>query len=189
MDYVFYDVLNNRWPPCSSRRRERDRHRQLFIRQRRRLAPWRPHVDGDGNVTLVSDDVVDVTVITAGDLQITKSVPSGRADPGTSSPIHELSEPRYGLADVDRHSRRHARVHAVPRGSAAIGTPPASITGITAEYSNDACDVDLHACERRRRSAGELRRRCHARRFVLAGVLEPVVRHHRVSFVVRIVAE
>jgi uncharacterized repeat protein (TIGR01451 family) len=90
-------------------------------------------------VTLVSDDVVDVTVVTAGDLQLSKSVaPLGPQVPGTEL-TYTTSYQNLGVETLSSI----AIIDAVPAftqfrvGSSNIGTPPASITGVTPEYSDD----------------------------------------------------
>jgi uncharacterized repeat protein (TIGR01451 family) len=92
-----------------------------------------------GNVTLVSDNVIDVTVITAGDLQLTKTVaPLGPQVPGTVL-TYTTSYQNLGTDVLTSLTV----IDAVPAftqyqvGSENTGTPPASITAITPEYSDD----------------------------------------------------
>jgi len=193
--YIFYDALNN---PMNSVFLAPGASvtviAQLFVPATATLGTVETGtLTATGNVTLVSDDVVDVTVITAGDLQITKSVaPPGAQVPGTQL-TYATSYQNLGTDSLTAI----VILDAVPAftqfrvASAAVGTPPASITGITAEYSNDGgvtwtytpvsggggapanFDADV----------------THVR-FVLAGVLEPGgASTIGVSFVARIVAE
>lgn len=150
-------------------------------------------VTATGNVTLVSDDVVDVTVITAGDLQITKSVaPLGAQVPGT-----ELTY-TTGYQNLGTDSLTAiVIVDAVPAftqfrvGSANNGTPPASITGVTAEYSNDGgATWGYTPVSGGGGAPANFDGAVTHVRFVLAGVLEPGgAAGVGVSFVVRIIAE
>jgi len=193
--YVFYDVLNN---PMASAFLAPGASvtviAQLFIPATATLGTVETGtLTATGNVTLVSDDVVDVTVITAGDLQITKSV----APPGAQIPGTELTyTTSYQNLGTDSLTSI-VILDAVPAftqfrvGSAAVGTPPASITGITAQYSNDGgatwtyTPVSGGGGAPANFDAGVT----HVR-FVLAGDLEPGgASTIGVSFVVRIIAE
>ncbi len=118
-----------------------------------------------GNVTLVSDDVVDVTVITAGDLQLTKSVaPMGPQVPGTEltyTTNYQNLGTMFSRRSLSSTPCRRSRSYQV--GSEDIGTPPASITAITRRVLGRwRRDVDLHSGERGWRSAGGVRRVRHA---------------------------
>ena len=146
-----------------------------------------------GNVTLVSDDVVDVTVVTAGDLQLVKSV----APVGPQTPGAQLTYTTgYQNLGVDSLATI-VIIDAVPAftqfrvGSAATGTPPASITGITPAYSNDGGATWTYTPVS---GGGGAPPSYDANvthvRFVLAGVLEPGgASAVGVSFAVRIIAE
>jgi uncharacterized repeat protein (TIGR01451 family) len=92
-----------------------------------------------GQVTLVSDNATDVTVIVAGNLQLTKSVaPLGNQLPGTDL-TYTVDYQNIGTDALTAI----VIYDAIPNwtwfqvGSATTGTPPASITGITVEYSDD----------------------------------------------------
>jgi uncharacterized repeat protein (TIGR01451 family) len=146
-----------------------------------------------GNVTLVSDDVVDVTVITAGDLQLVKSVlPAGAQVPGAEL-TYTTGYQNLGTETLSSISI----VDAVPAftqfrvGSSNIGTPPASITGITPGYSNDGGVTWTYTPVS---GGGGAPANFDANvthvRFVMAGVLNPGGSAAvGVSFIVRIVAE
>ena len=139
--YVFYDVLNN---PMNSAVLAPGASvtviAQLFVPATATLGMVETGtLTATGSVTLVSDDVVDVTVITAGDLQLTKSVaPMGPQVPGTvltyTTGYQNLGTDVLTAITV---------VDPVPAftqfqvGSEDSGTPPASITAVTAEYSDD----------------------------------------------------
>jgi uncharacterized repeat protein (TIGR01451 family) len=146
-----------------------------------------------GNVTLVSDDAIDVTLITAGDLQVTKAVAPGGAQVPGAELTYTTDYQNLGTDSL----QTIAVVDAVPAftqfrvGSADPGTPPASITGVTPGYSNDGgvtwgytpvstgggAPVNFDANV------------THVR-FVLAGALEPGgASATGVSFIVRIIAE
>jgi uncharacterized repeat protein (TIGR01451 family) len=92
-----------------------------------------------GQVTLVRDDATDITVIVAGNLQLTKTVnPLGNQVPGT-----ELTYTTdYTNIGTDQLTNV-VLYDAVPTftqfrvGSASAGVPPATITLITIEYSDD----------------------------------------------------
>jgi uncharacterized repeat protein (TIGR01451 family) len=92
-----------------------------------------------GQVTLVRDDATDVTVIVAGNLQLTKVVsPLGNQPPGT-----ELTYTTdYTNIGTDQLTNV-VLYDAVPAftqyrvGSVSAGVPPATITLVTIEFSND----------------------------------------------------
>lgn len=92
-----------------------------------------------GQVTLVRDDAVDVTIIVAGNLDLTKAVaPLGDQVPGTEL-TYTTDYQNIGAATL----QTVVILDAMPAftqfkvGSATIGTPPVSITGVTPSYSND----------------------------------------------------
>jgi uncharacterized repeat protein (TIGR01451 family) len=146
-----------------------------------------------GNVTLVSDNVVDVTVITAGDLQLSKVVaPAGAQAPGTEL-TYTTAYQNLGTDSLTAI----VIVDAVPAftqfrvGSANGGTPPASVTGVTPEYSNDGGTTWGYTPVS---GGGGAPANFDAAvthvRFVLAGVLEPGgASVAGVAFAVRIIAE
>ncbi len=146
-----------------------------------------------GNVTLVSDDAIDITLITAGDLQITKAVaPAGPQTPG-SELTYTTDYQNLGTDSL----QTLAVIDAVPAftqfrvGSVDPGTPPASITGVTPQYSNDGGTSWTYTPVS---GGGGAPVNFDANvthvRFVLAGVLEPGgASATGVSFIVRIIAE
>ena len=93
-----------------------------------------------GQVTLVFDDATDITTIVAGNLSLIKSVaPLGDQLPGTDLD-YTVDYSNVGTDDLT-----NVIVYdAVPTwtwfqvGSAANGTPPATVTAITVEYSDDS---------------------------------------------------
>jgi uncharacterized repeat protein (TIGR01451 family) len=92
-----------------------------------------------GQVTLVADNVTDVTAIVAGNLQLTKSVaPLGDQLPGTDL-AYTVDYQNIGTDDLTAV----VVYDAIPTwtwfqvGSATTGTPPATITAVTVEYSDD----------------------------------------------------
>jgi uncharacterized repeat protein (TIGR01451 family) len=92
-----------------------------------------------GQVTLVVDVATDVTVIVAGNLQLAKSVlPPGNQLPGTDL-SYTLDYQNIGTDALTAI----VIYDAIPNwtwfqvGSVTTGTPPASITAVTVEYSND----------------------------------------------------
>ena len=92
-----------------------------------------------GQVSLATDDATDVTVIVAGNLQLTKSVaPVGNQLPGTDL-TYVLDYQNIGVDALTAV----IVFDAIPIwtwfqfGSATTGTPPATITAITVEYSSD----------------------------------------------------
>jgi uncharacterized repeat protein (TIGR01451 family) len=92
-----------------------------------------------GQVTLVSDNATDVTSIVAGNLQLTKSVnPVGDQLPGTDL-TYTVDYQNIGTFELTTV----VVYDAVPAftqfqvGSATSGIPPAGVTGITVEYSDD----------------------------------------------------
>jgi uncharacterized repeat protein (TIGR01451 family) len=92
-----------------------------------------------GQVTLSTDDATDVTVIVAGNLQLTKSVnPVGNQLPGTDL-AYTVDYLNIGADDLTAV----IIYDALPSwtwfqvGSATTGTPPVTITLVTVEYSDD----------------------------------------------------
>lgn len=93
-----------------------------------------------GQVTLVSDIATDITTIVAGNLQLTKSVsPVGNQLPGTDLD-YTVDYQNIGTDDLTVV----IVYDAIPTwtwfqvGSATTGTPPATITAINVEYSDDS---------------------------------------------------
>jgi uncharacterized repeat protein (TIGR01451 family) len=92
-----------------------------------------------GQATFVSDDATDVTVIVAGNLTLTKTVnPLGNQPPGTEL-TYTTDYQNVGTADLTSvvifdpiPAFTQYRV-----GSEAVGVPPAGITAITPEFSDD----------------------------------------------------
>lgn len=193
--YVFYDALNN---PINSVLVNPGASvtivAQLFVPATATFGTVETGtLTATGNVTLVFDNVVDVTLVTAGDLQLAKAVaPAGPQTPGT-----ELTY-TTGYQNLGTDSLTTiVIVDAVPTftqfrvGSASVGTPPASITGITPQYSNDGGATWTYAPVS---GGGGAPVNFDANvthvRFVLAGVLEPGGSSAvGVSFTTRIVAE
>jgi uncharacterized repeat protein (TIGR01451 family) len=92
-----------------------------------------------GQVTLVLDSATDVTTIVAGSLQLTKSVlPAGAQLPGTDL-TYTVDYQNIGATDLTNIVVYDAipTYTQIQVGSATTGTPPAGITGITVEYSDD----------------------------------------------------
>jgi uncharacterized repeat protein (TIGR01451 family) len=92
-----------------------------------------------GQVTLATDNATDVTSIVAGNLSLTKSVsPVGDQVPGTDL-TYTVDYQNIGTFDLTNI----VVYDAVPSftdyqvGSESSGTPPASITAITVEFSDD----------------------------------------------------
>lgn len=92
-----------------------------------------------GQVTLVLDNATDVTVIVAGNLQLTKSVlPPGNQLPGTDL-AYTLDYRNIGTDGLTAI----VIYDAIPNwtwfqvGSVTTGTPPASITAVDVEYSDN----------------------------------------------------
>jgi len=92
-----------------------------------------------GQVTFATDNATDVTTIVAGNLSLTKSVnPGGAQVPGTDL-TYTVDYQNLGASTLTTI----VIYDAVPTwtqfqvGSATSGTAPASITGITIEYSDD----------------------------------------------------
>jgi uncharacterized repeat protein (TIGR01451 family) len=92
-----------------------------------------------GQATLVRDDATDVTVIVAGNLQLSKSVnPVGNQLPGTDL-TYTVDYQNIGTDAITAI----VVYDAMPVwtwfqvGSASTGTPPASVTGVTVEFSDD----------------------------------------------------
>jgi uncharacterized repeat protein (TIGR01451 family) len=92
-----------------------------------------------GQVTLATDNATDVTTIVAGNLSLVKSVsPVGDQVPGTDL-SYTVDYQNLG-SDVLTTIVVYDAIPAWTQflvGSAVTGTPPASVTGITIEYSDD----------------------------------------------------
>ena len=92
-----------------------------------------------GQVTLVSDDATDITVIVAGNLQLTKSVnPPGDQLPGVDL-TYTVDYQNVG-SDMITAIVVYDAMPAWTQfqvGSVTTGTPPASITAVAVEYSDD----------------------------------------------------
>jgi uncharacterized repeat protein (TIGR01451 family) len=146
-----------------------------------------------GQVTLVSDDAVDVTVVTAGDLDLTKTV----SPPGNQLPGAELTY-TTDYQNIGTDSLTTVVIlDALPAftqfkvGSATIGTFPASITGITPEYSDDGgFNWGLVPISGGGGAPANFDARVTNVRFVLAGTLPAgAASTVGVGFTVRIIAE
>lgn len=146
-----------------------------------------------GQVTAATDDAIDVTLIVAGDLNLTKSV----APPGDQAPGTELTyttEYQNLGTDVLTTIVITDPVPAFTQfkvGSASVGAPPGTITSITPEFSDDGGATWLYAPVS---GGGGAPANFDANvtnvRFTMAGTLPPgVASALGVSFVVRIVAE
>jgi uncharacterized repeat protein (TIGR01451 family) len=92
-----------------------------------------------GQVSLATDDATDVTTITAGNLSLTKSVnPVGDQAPGTDL-AYTVDYQNLGATTLTTI----AIYDAIPAwtqfqvGSSLTGVPPATVSGITVEYSDD----------------------------------------------------
>jgi uncharacterized repeat protein (TIGR01451 family) len=86
-----------------------------------------------------TDDAIDVTVIVAGNLDLTKLVAPGTDQPPGAELTYTTDYQNIGADSLTSV----VILDAVPSftqfkvGSATNGTPPASITGVTPQYSND----------------------------------------------------
>ncbi|NIM18793.1 MAG: hypothetical protein GTO51_00860 [Candidatus Latescibacteria bacterium] len=139
--YVFYDVLNNPIVSIAVAPGVSDTvYARLTVPGGATMGTVETGVlTATGQVTLVTDSATDVTVIVAGNLQLTKSVnPVGNQIPGT-----ELTY-TTDYQNIGTDSLTSVIVYdAIPTftqfrvGSASTGVPPASITSITPEYSDD----------------------------------------------------
>jgi uncharacterized repeat protein (TIGR01451 family) len=146
-----------------------------------------------GNVTLVSDNAIDLTAIVAGNLQLTKAVsPPGNQVPGT-----ELTYTTdYQNLGTDSLTTIFV-VDPIPAftqyrvGSANAGTFPAAVTGITPQFSNDGgASWTYSPVSGGGGAPANFDSLVTNVRFVFAGVLEPGdASAVGVSFIVRIVAE
>lgn len=139
--YVFYDALNN---PIASL--SLGAGASATVVARLSVPSGAPigtvetgTLTATGQVTLVSDDATDVTVIVAGALDLAKSVaPAGPQVPGTEL-TYTTDYQNIGTSDLTTI----VILDALPAytqfkvGSASLGTPPATVTGVTPEYSND----------------------------------------------------
>jgi uncharacterized repeat protein (TIGR01451 family) len=146
-----------------------------------------------GQTTLVSDDATDVTVIVAGDLSLTKAV-----SPATDQPPGAELTYTTDYQNIGTDSLTTVVIFdAVPAftqfkvGSVTNGTPPASITGVTPEYSDDGGASWTYVPVS---GGGGAPATFDANvtnvRFVLAGTLPPgAASTVGVGFVVRIIAE
>jgi uncharacterized repeat protein (TIGR01451 family) len=193
--YLFYDALNN---PINSVLLNPGASvtiiAQMFVPATATLGTVETGtLTATGNVTLVSDNAVDVTIVTAGDLQLAKTVaPAGPQVPGTQLTYTTA----YQNLGVDSLTTI-VIVDAVPAytqfrvGSANTGTPPASITAITPQYSNDGGVTWTYTPVSGGGGAPPSYDASVTHvRFVFAGVLEPGgASAIGVSFAVRIIAE
>jgi uncharacterized repeat protein (TIGR01451 family) len=146
-----------------------------------------------GNVTLVSDNAIDLTAIVAGNLQLTKAVsPPGNQVPGT-----ELTYTTdYQNLGTDSLTTL-VIVDPIPAftqykvGSANAGTFPAAVTGVTPQFSNDGgASWSYSPVSGGGGAPANFDSLVTNVRFVFAGYLEPGdASTVGVSFVVRIVAE
>ncbi len=139
--YVFYDLANN---PIASVTLAPGASENITVRLTVPAGATIGTVEtgvlsATGQVTLVRDNATDVTVIVAGNLQLAKSVaPVGNQLPGTDL-TYTLDYQNIGVDALTALTV----VDAVPNwtwfqvGSATTGTPPATITAITVEYSDD----------------------------------------------------
>jgi uncharacterized repeat protein (TIGR01451 family) len=139
--YVFYDALNN---PINSVTLAPGASENITARLTVPAGATVGTVEtgvlsATGQATLVRDDATDVTVIVAGNLQLTKAVaPLGNQLPGTDL-TYTLDYQNIGTDGLTTI----VIYDAVPTwtwfqvGSATTGTPPATITAITVEYSDD----------------------------------------------------
>jgi len=140
--YVFYDALNN---PITDVTLSPGERADIVVRHTVPAAAVIGTVETGtltvtGNTTAATDDAVDVTVIVAGNLQLTKSVtPGGDQPPGT-----ELTY-TTDYQNIGTDSLQSVIIYdAIPSftqfkvGSASVGTPPPTITSIVPEYSTMA---------------------------------------------------
>ncbi len=140
-NYVFYDALNN---PINSVVLAAGTSANISVRLSVPAGATIGMVEtgtltATGSVTLVSDIAVDVTVVVAGNLQLAKSVaPVGNQVPGTeltyTTDYQNIGTD--GLTTVVVYDALPAFTQ-FKVGSANVGVPPATITLITPEYSND----------------------------------------------------
>lgn len=140
-NYVFYDALNN---PIASVALAPGASANITVRLTVPAGATVGTVEtgvltATGQVTLVSDNATDVTVIVAGNLQITKSVnPVGNQLPGTdlNYTVDYQNIGTDALTTIVIYD-------AVPVwtwfqvGSVTTGTPPVSITLVAVEFSDD----------------------------------------------------
>ncbi len=146
-----------------------------------------------GQVTLASDDATDVTVIVIGNLDLVKSVTPATDQPPGAELTYATDYQNIGTDSVTTV----VILDAIPSftqfkvGSVSNGTPPASITGVATEYSNDGGATWAYAPVS---GGGGAPANFDANvtnvRFVLAGTLPPgAASAVGVGFVVRIIAE
>jgi uncharacterized repeat protein (TIGR01451 family) len=139
--YVFYDALNN---PINSVTLAPGATENITVRLTVPAGATVGTVEtgvlsATGQVTLVADSATDVTVIVAGNLQLTKSVlPVGNQLPGTDLTY------TVDYRNIGTDALTAVVIYdALPAwtwfqvGSVTTGTPPGSITGVTVEYSDD----------------------------------------------------
>jgi uncharacterized repeat protein (TIGR01451 family) len=140
-NYLFYDALNN---PIASVALAPGASANISVRL---IVPAGAAVGtvetgtltATGAVTSATDNAIDVTAIVAGNLQLTKSVaPAGDQAPGTEL-TYTTSYQNIGTSDVTAI----VIYDAIPAftqyrvGSEDIGTPPATITVVSVEFSDD----------------------------------------------------
>jgi uncharacterized repeat protein (TIGR01451 family) len=193
--YVFYDALNNPMTSATLNPSE------SVVIQAELTVPAgvtagtveTATLTATGQGTAATDDAIDVTVIVAGDLDLVKSVaPPGDQVPGTEL-TYTLDYQNLGTDSLTTVTV----LDPVPAftqfkvGSAASGTPPASITLITPQYSNDGGASWVYAPVS---GGGGAPANFDANvtnvRFVMTGTIPPGAGSTvGVSFVVRIIAE
>jgi uncharacterized repeat protein (TIGR01451 family) len=139
--YVFYDALNN---PITDVTLAPGASEVITVRLSVPMgAPIGTVETGvltaTGQVTLVSDDATDVTTIVAGNLTLTKSVnPLGNQPPGTEL-TYTTDYQNVGTDDLTNV----VILDPIPTftqyrvGSESVGVPPAGITAVTPEFSDD----------------------------------------------------
>jgi uncharacterized repeat protein (TIGR01451 family) len=193
--YVFYDALNN---PIASVALAPGASATVIARLSVPAGATIGTVEtgtltATGQVTLVSDDAIDVTVIVAGNLDLTKSVSPSTDQPPGAELTYTTDYQNIGTDSLTTV----VILDAMPAftqfkvGSASNGTPPASITGVTAAYSNDGGATWTYVPASGGGGApASFDANVTNIRFMLAGTLPPgVASAVGVSFTVRIIAE
>jgi uncharacterized repeat protein (TIGR01451 family) len=139
--YGFYDALNN---PISSVTLAPGASANITVRLSVPAGVTIGTVEtgtlsATGVATAATDNAVDVTTIVAGNLQLTKSVsPAGNQPPGTEL-TYTTDYQNIGTGDLTTV----VIYDALPAftqfkvGSASVGVPPATVSNIAVEYSND----------------------------------------------------
>lgn len=194
-NYVFYDALNN---PITDVTLAPGASADIVVRLTVPAGAALGTVETGtltvtGNATAASDVAVDVTVIVAGNLQLTKSVTPGGDQPPGSELTYSTDYQNIGTDSL----QAVVIYDAVPSftqfkvGSASIGTPPPSVTSITPEYSDDGGATWTYVPVS---GGGGAPANFDANvtnvRFVMTGTLPPgSASSVGVSFIVRIVAE